>query len=333
MRRIVAAACLFAASLAGTAQQPARPAITGIAFARFYTTNPSAAQQFYSTTLGYQRKEAGGTWIYPVNRSQWIELLTTAPPPQPNVRMAAVGFTTRDAKALEQYLQAKGIKPELPLSNGRFAVRDPESNLVFFVQTAAEKAVSTAAPSPAATSTRIIHVGFIVHNSDSENAFWQDILGFRPLWHGGHTDDVTDWISLQVPEGTDWLEYMLNPARRPHPQAGRRLRPLLARHRPHAGRRRRPSPAITAKAPTAPKPSSAATARSSSTSSTPISPGWSSWSSRRSMSPAAPPLPAPTPRPRRTNRPCPPAAHSFSSQPPPPWHPFSPAVSGRTFPA
>lgn len=215
MRRIVAAACLFAASLAGTAQQPARPAITGIAFARFYTTNPSAAQQFYSTTLGYQRKEAGGTWIYPVNRSQWIELLTTAPPPQPNVRMAAVGFTTRDAKALEQYLQAKGIKPELPLSNGRFAVRDPESNLVFFVQTAAEKAVSTAAPSPAATSTRIIHVGFIVHNSDSENAFWQDILGFRPLWHGGHTDDVTDWISLQVPEGTDWLEYMLNPAPAP----------------------------------------------------------------------------------------------------------------------
>jgi hypothetical protein len=36
------------------------------------------------------------------------------------------------------------------------------------------------------------------------------VLGFRPYWHGGMKDNETDWVSLQVPDGTDWLEYMLN---------------------------------------------------------------------------------------------------------------------------
>ena len=40
--------------------------------------------------------------------------------------------------------------------------------------------------------------------------FYKDILGFRPYWHGGRTDDHDDWVSLQVPDGTDWVEFMLN---------------------------------------------------------------------------------------------------------------------------
>jgi hypothetical protein len=82
------------------AQMAQRPAITGIAFARFYTTQPDAAQKFYGDTLGYKRLQAGGVWTYPVNSSQWIEVLTSPAPPQPNVRMAAVAFTTRDAAGL-----------------------------------------------------------------------------------------------------------------------------------------------------------------------------------------------------------------------------------------
>jgi catechol 2,3-dioxygenase-like lactoylglutathione lyase family enzyme len=124
--------------------------------------------------------------------------------------MAAVGFTTRDISALDRYLRARGVKIEQPLRNNRLAVRDPEGNLVVFIQSGAEKAVATAAVSSKATSTRLIHAGFLVHDADKENTFWKDILGFRPLWHGGRTEADTDWISLQVPDGTDWVEYMLN---------------------------------------------------------------------------------------------------------------------------
>jgi catechol 2,3-dioxygenase-like lactoylglutathione lyase family enzyme len=191
------------------AQTAKRPAITGVAFARFYTTQPDSAEKFYGYTLGYKRLQAKGAWIYPVNSSQWIEILPSTPP-KPDVRMAAVGFTTRNAAGLERYLAARGIKAERPLKGGEFGVRDPEGNLVIFVQTGSNKMVANAPPSPNATSKRIIHVGFIVRDAAKEDAFWRDVLGFRPYWHGGKTDQQTDWQSAQVPDGTDWLEYMLN---------------------------------------------------------------------------------------------------------------------------
>ncbi|MEI9981257.1 MAG: VOC family protein [Edaphobacter sp.] len=208
MRRIILMVCLL--SFPAIAQQPTRPAITGIAFARFYTTDPAAAQKFYGTTLGFERKEADGMWLYPVNHAQWIEVLTT-PPPEPNVRLAAVAFTTANAAQLERYLEAHNIQPDVPLKNGQFGVRDPEGNLVIFVQRGSEKPIATAPTSPSASSTRIIHVGFMVTDRAKEDTFWQQVLGFRPYWHGGPKDDgVTNWVSLQVPDGTDWLEYMLN---------------------------------------------------------------------------------------------------------------------------
>jgi catechol 2,3-dioxygenase-like lactoylglutathione lyase family enzyme len=202
----VLTATLLSTSLAQAAK---RPAITGIAFARFYTTDPPGAEKFYGETLGYKRLETNGMWSYPVNSSQWIEVLTS-PPPKPNERMAAVAFTTRNASGLMHYLAKHGYKAELPLQHGEFGVRDPEGNLVIFVQMASNKRMADEPPTPQATSKRIIHVGFIVRDAAKEDAFWRDVLGFRPYWHGGKTDDRTDWSSLQVPEGTDWLEYMLN---------------------------------------------------------------------------------------------------------------------------
>jgi catechol 2,3-dioxygenase-like lactoylglutathione lyase family enzyme len=62
-----------------------------------------------------------------------------------------------------------------------------------------------------APADRIIHLGFIVRDRAKESAFWRDILNFTPYWYGGQkSDDATDYVSLQVPDGTDWLEYMLN---------------------------------------------------------------------------------------------------------------------------
>jgi catechol 2,3-dioxygenase-like lactoylglutathione lyase family enzyme len=54
----------------------------------------------------------------------------------------------------------------------------------------------------------MIHVGYIVHDIAREDTFYRNILGFRPYWHGGPTEDSSDWTSLQVPDGTDWVEYM-----------------------------------------------------------------------------------------------------------------------------
>ena len=63
---------------------------------------------------------------------------------------------------------------------------------------------------PTRISERIIHVGVIVEGQAAADRFYKDILGFREMWHGGRTDAPTDWVDMRVPEGTDWLEYMLN---------------------------------------------------------------------------------------------------------------------------
>ena len=68
---------------------------------------------------------------------------------------------------------------------------------------------------------RIIHAGFVVRDRDAEDRFYKDILGFHVYWHGGRKDDETSWVDMQVPDGTDWIEYMLNvPANADHHTLG-----------------------------------------------------------------------------------------------------------------
>ena len=49
----------------------------------------------------------------------------------------------------------------------------------------------------------------MIHSKDASDKFYRDILGFRPYWFGGAKPDRIDWVSQQVPDGRDWLEYML----------------------------------------------------------------------------------------------------------------------------
>ena len=184
--------CCFALSLplAAAAQTPTRPAITGIAFARFYTSDPASAQRFYGDTLGYTQHDLPNQWVYPVNSLQWIEVLKT-PPPKPNERMAAVAFTTRDAPALARYLAAHDVAIEQPLNSRP----SPGSSLSVTPKATSSSSSRRAqahsdghsgvTKSPRATSTRIIHVGFIVQDRDAKTSSGSDILGFRPYWFGG----------------------------------------------------------------------------------------------------------------------------------------------------
>ena len=70
-------------------------------------------------------------------------------------------------------------------------------------------------------SSHLIHAGFVVKDLAAENHFYVDLLGFRLYWYGGFKDAGTDWYELQVPEGSDWIEYMLNiPANADHQELG-----------------------------------------------------------------------------------------------------------------
>lgn len=204
---------------ASLAQAQQRPAVTGLAFVRFYVTDAAAADAFYGRTLGYVGIRDGAITRYPVNDVQWIET-TPLPSPAPTSKQAAVGFMTRDAAALATYLEAHGTTLATHVKNGEFSVRDPEGNLIVFVDHTAPAAVAVKrAPLAAnAPSHRLIHTGFVVQSAAKENEFYRELLDFKPYWHGGRTDDSTDYVSQQAPEGSDWLEYMLNNGTSPTPK-------------------------------------------------------------------------------------------------------------------
>ena len=67
----------------------------------------------------------------------------------------------------------------------------------------------------------MLHAGFVVKDMEAENKFYREILGFRVYWYGGFKDKDIDWYELQVPDGGDWIEYMLNiPANADHKELG-----------------------------------------------------------------------------------------------------------------
>ena len=111
---------------------------------------------------------------------------------------------------MRKYLAAKGWKTPDHVQRGSdgsrwFQVLDPEGNKVQFVEPPANLRPVDA---PNAIGHHIIHVGFMVHDRAAEDAFYRDLLGFRPYWWGGRNGKV-EWVSQQVPDGHDWLEYML----------------------------------------------------------------------------------------------------------------------------
>ena len=95
--------------------------------------------------------------------------------------------------ALQSYLKAHSITIAQPLAHGLFGVRDPEGNLVFFVQEGAHPA---SLASPDAPSHRIIHTGFLVKTATPKTASSERSLGFRPYWYGGKHEGRTDWVSI-----------------------------------------------------------------------------------------------------------------------------------------
>jgi catechol 2,3-dioxygenase-like lactoylglutathione lyase family enzyme len=138
--------------------------------------------------------------------------------------MEHVAFATNDCAALRTYLAANGVK--VPAScvllkdwGSSFFVNDPEGHRIEFVQhppTWVPGGSLDGKSSP--VSRHLIHVGFVVRDRVAEDHFFKDILGFRLYWYGGMTADRTDWVAMQVPDGTDWLEYMLNA--KPNPDLG-----------------------------------------------------------------------------------------------------------------
>jgi catechol 2,3-dioxygenase-like lactoylglutathione lyase family enzyme len=57
-------------------------------------------------------------------------------------------------------------------------------------------------------STHMSHVGVMVGQLDASMNFYGEILGFTETWRGG-AGKTLSWVNLKVPNGTDYIEFML----------------------------------------------------------------------------------------------------------------------------
>lgn len=211
-------------------KQLKRPRIIGIDHVSVYVSDVEKSRHFYSKVLGLAAncpQYTGPEPCYLVAPSNQRVLLVPAPAPTKGRTLknwlAEVAFATDNLMEMRNYLLAHGTLPDIIRrhSDGSrsFRVRDPEGNPLAFVQRAPIKVRYE--PTPRQISTHLIHAGFVVKDLVAENRFYVDLLGFRLYWYGGFKDNVIDWYELQVPDGPDWIEYMLNiPATAGHKELG-----------------------------------------------------------------------------------------------------------------
>ena len=148
--------------------------------------------------------------------SQFVEL-DSVEQRRPSSLLEEVAFATPDVEGMSKFLLSHGFAYEFVAGHelivkddaGRlvyFSVLDPEGNRVVFEQ----PPKGGLAEGNHQTGRMLIHAGIVVHDRAAEDKFYKDILGFHVYWHGGMKEGEDHWVDMQVPDGTDWLEYMLN---------------------------------------------------------------------------------------------------------------------------
>lgn len=199
--------------LATAQNAPVRPAITGISHLAVYTSNPAATERYYTQCIGAAKAVDPENPLgvrYMFSPTQYVEVLPLPKGAGIN-RLDHTAYNTENAEGLRAYLAAKGWKVPAKVTaaedgSRRFLVLDPEQNKVEFVQPPAKAAAVNA---PKVVGTHIIHLGMLVRSREVEDTFYKMLLGFKPYWFGGMMESRLDWVSQQVPESHDWLEYML----------------------------------------------------------------------------------------------------------------------------
>ena len=203
---------------------PPRPKITGISHVGYFVSDLPAALRFWHDLLGFdqyfelKKKDSDETRIafIKINDRQHIELFDEAPTTLNNY-MSHICFTVDNVQQMRVYLRSKGF--DVKDSNGKtktgdyaFEIKDPDGTLVEFVQTLPTGLEAQAAGKfqPASrVSGHIYHLGFLVGNSQKSVDFYHDILGFQETWRGASNPGELSWINMRVPDGTDYVEFML----------------------------------------------------------------------------------------------------------------------------
>ena len=215
---------LLITSVAVTARQTSsRPKILGVAHMALYESDLNKARAFYKDFLGfaepYSLKRKDGTdriAFIKINDYQYLELF--AEPPKQDGHLNHISFYTDNAEGMREYLASRGVKVPDKVGKGRiknlnFNIKDPDNHTVEIVEYPPD-GWSMQNKGKFMPDTRIsdhmTHVGVVVGNLDAAMKFYHGILGFEEFWRGaGGSGKTLSWVNMRVPDGTDYIEFML----------------------------------------------------------------------------------------------------------------------------
>ncbi len=204
------------------AEEPKRPHITGVAHIALFVHDIEKSRAFYKDFLGFEEpfslKNPDGSLsltFIKINDHQYVELFPEKA--AGTDRLNHISIEPDDAEAMRVYLGAHGVKvpekvPKGRIRNSNFNVKDPEGHTVEIVQyepdgwSMRDKGKYM---SDARVSKRMMHLGIIVTHLDAEMTFYRDLLGFQEFWRGSSTGKVLSWVNMRVPDGQDYIEFML----------------------------------------------------------------------------------------------------------------------------
>jgi lactoylglutathione lyase len=206
----------------GQTNTPKRPRILGISHMGLCVSDLQKSRWFYKDFLGfaepYDLKHDDGSVriaFIKVNENQYIELLTDAP--KQDGQLSHVAFYTDSAEGMRAYLAAQGVPVPEKVATGKignlnFNVTDPDGHTVEFVQYQPDSLTRQDAgkflPSTR-ISTQIYHVGVTIQALGPATKFYGGILGFQEFWRGSSNGKELSWVNMRVPDGQDYLEFML----------------------------------------------------------------------------------------------------------------------------
>lgn len=206
------------------AQAPlARPKVLGVAHYSIFVSDLAKTRTFYEDFLGYEEaftlSKADGTMqmaFVKINDRQYVELVNL--PDKGEGQLNHLGLYTDDVEQMRQYLGGRGVKvPEQVVTNRignrKISVVDPDGHTIEIVQYMADSwtGKDTGKHMPATRiSERLMHAGILVGNLEAANSFYGGILGCREFWRGNSPASATlSWVNVRVPDGDNYLEYML----------------------------------------------------------------------------------------------------------------------------
>ena len=224
-RALAIAACILACRVPARSADGApagRPHLLGVAQVALYVHDIAASRAFYRDFLGYaepfslQGPDGGLRAAFiKIGDHQAVELIPEAAPATD--RLVHIGLETDDAEAMRLFLKSRGIEVPDRVTKGRvaaayFSVKDPDGHAVEFLQYGPDS-LTTRDFGQHLPGTRlsphISHAGVIVRHLDDALAFYRDVLGCTETWRGSGDGRRLSWVTVRVPDGSDWIELML----------------------------------------------------------------------------------------------------------------------------